>query len=65
MGLQTEYKKVNRITVGFNSLQFNSLQKLKQYDVNISHFIRIAIKEKLRRDWKSIKEEKEKVKLPF
>lgn len=58
-------KKVNRITIGFNKVQFNSLQKLKQYDVNISQFIRIAIKEKIKRDWKVIKEEKNKEKLPF
>jgi len=58
-------KKVKRITIGFNKVQFNSLQKLKQYDVNISQFIRIAIKEKIKRDWKIIKEEKNKEKLQF
>lgn len=58
-------KKVKRITIGFNKVQFESLQKLKQYDVNISQFIRIAIKEKIKRDWKIIKEEKNKEKLPF
>lgn len=58
-------KKVKRITIGFNKVQFESLQKLKQYDVNISQFIRIAIKEKIKRDWKVIKEEKNKEKLPF
>lgn len=58
-------KKVKRITIGFNKVQFESLQKLKQYDVNINQFIRLAIKEKLKRDWKSIKEEKERIKLPF
>lgn len=65
MNIQSEYKKVNRITIGFNKVQFESLQKLKQYDVNISQFIRIAIKEKIKRDWKIIKEEKNKEKLPF
>ncbi|MBK9936755.1 MAG: hypothetical protein IPP05_22215 [Cytophagaceae bacterium] len=65
MSLQADYKKVKRITIGFNKVQFNSLQKLKQYDVNVSQFIRIAIKEKIKRDWKIIKEEKEKIKLPF
>lgn len=45
--------------------QAESLKILKSYDVNISHFIRIAIKEKLQREWKSIKEEKARVKLPF
>ena len=45
--------------------QSESLDILKKYDVNISNFIRIAIREKIKRDWKNIKEKKEKVKLPF
>ena len=65
MGLVPEYKKDKRITIGFDNIQFKSLQTLKEYDVNINQFIRLAIKEKLKRDWKSIKEEKERIKLPF
>ena len=65
MGLQPDYKKVNRITVGFNSIQYDSLMKLKYYDVNLSQFIRIAIKEKIKRDWLIIREKKQKQKLPF
>lgn len=65
MALSSEYKKINRITIGFNKTQFESLQKLKDYDVNLSQFIRIAIKEKIKRDWKIIKEKKERVYLPF
>jgi hypothetical protein len=45
--------------------QAESLAILKSYDVNLSQFIRAAIKEKLQRDWKSIKESKLKVKCPF
>ena len=45
--------------------QTESLAILKQYDVNVSQFIRQAIKEKLQREWKTIKEKKERVKLPF
>ena len=45
--------------------QAESLKKLKEYDVNVSQFIRQAIKEKLQRDWKSIKEKHERIKLPF
>ena len=52
MSLQYNYKKVNRITIGFNNIQFETLQKLKEYDVNLSQFVRLAIKEKLKRDWK-------------
>ena len=52
-------------TIRFSKQQAESLQKLKDYDVNISQFIRLAISEKIKRDWKQIKEEKQRVKLPF
>jgi len=52
-------------TIRFSEKQAESLQKLKDYDVNVSRFIRIAISEKIKRDWKEIKEKKERVKLPF
>jgi post-segregation antitoxin (ccd killing protein) len=52
-------------TIRFTDKQAESLQKLKEYDVNVSQFIRLAIKEKILRDWKSIKEKKETIKLPF
>ena len=52
-------------TIRFSEKQAESLQKLKDYDVNVSQFIRIAISEKIKRDWKQIKEKKERVKLPF
>ena len=52
-------------TIRFSEKQAETLQKLKDYDVNISQFIRIAISEKIKRDWKQIKEKKERVKLPF
>ena len=52
-------------TIRFSKQQSESLQKLKDYDVNISQFIRIAISEKIKRDWKQIKEKKQRVQLPF
>jgi post-segregation antitoxin (ccd killing protein) len=52
-------------TLRFSKSQAETLNKLKEYDVNISQFIRLAIKEKINRDWKSIKERKENVKTPF
>ena len=58
-------KLTNNYTIRFTDKQIDSLQKLKEYDVNISKFIRIAIADKIKRDWKSIKEKKERVKLPF
>jgi post-segregation antitoxin (ccd killing protein) len=45
--------------------QSRSLDTLKDYNVNVSQFIRSAIKEKLQRDWKGIREEKTKFKCPF
>ena len=53
------------LTIRFSEKQAESLQKLKDYDVNVSQFIRLAIAEKIKRDWKQIKEKKERVKLPF
>ena len=35
--------------------QAESLNILKSYDINISQFIRQAIKEKIKRDWSKIK----------
>ena len=61
--------KMNKLTIihtiRFSEKQAESLQKLKDYDVNVSQFIRLAISEKIKRDWKQIKEKKERVKLPF
>ena len=56
-----EYKKV----IGFTLKQKESLQTLESYGVNINKFIRQATREKLQRDWKSIKEKKETTKCPF
>ena len=61
--------KMNKLTIihtiRFSEKQAESLQKLKDYEVNVSQFIRLAIAEKIKRDWKQIKEKKERVKLPF
>jgi hypothetical protein len=56
-----EYKKV----IGFTKQQKEAFKTLEEYGVNVNQFIRAAVKEKLKRDWKSIKEKKEKIKLPF
>ena len=52
-------------TVKISETQNNSLDILKSYNVNIGNFIRQAVKEKLQRDWKEIKENKNKEKTPF
>lgn len=54
-----------RQVIMISKVQAQSLSKLKTYDVNVSQFIRQAIKEKIKRDWPKIKEQKGKVKLPF
>ena len=55
------YKKV----IGFTKQQKEAFETLEKYDVNVNQFIRQAIKEKLQKEWKQIKEEKERIKLPF
>ena len=59
--LKLSYKKV----IGFTETQHKSLIKIENYGVNINQFIRQAVKEKIQRDWKTIKEEKERIKMPF
>ena len=59
----TKYTVIH--TIRFTDKQAESLQKLKDYNVNVSQFTRQAIAEKIKRDWKQIKEKKERVKLPF
>ena len=54
-----------RQTIMISKKQAESLAILKSYDVNVSQFIRAAIKEKLQREWKQIKDKKETIKLPF
>ena len=55
------YKKV----IGFTETQKKAFETLESYGVNVNQFIRQATKEKLQREWKSIKEKKETIKLPF
>lgn len=52
-------------TIRFSETQMNSLSILENYGVNVNHFIRLAVKEKLQKDWKTIKEKKEKINYPF
>ena len=58
--LQLTYKKV----ISFTEQQKKSLKKLEEYDVNVNEFIRIAVREKLSREWRGIKESKDN-KCPF
>jgi hypothetical protein len=56
-----KYKKV----IGFTETQKKAFETLEDYGINVNHFIRIAVKEKLSKDWKTIKENKLKTKCPF
>lgn len=58
-------KYIVRQTVMISEKQSESLKILKGYNVNVSNFIRIAIREKIKKDWKSIKEKKNKDYCPF
>lgn len=59
-------KQLTKIkTIRLTESQMNSLAILESYGVNVNQFIRLAVKDKLKRDWKQIKESKEKIKMPF
>lgn len=51
-------KLTKRQVIMITETQDKSLNILKSYNVNVSQFIRQAIKEKIKRDWKSIKQNK-------
>lgn len=52
-------------TIRFSETQMNSLSILESYGINVNQFIRVAVKDKLARDWKTIKESKVKNVCPF
>ena len=43
----------------------DAFEKMVYYDVNVLQFVRLAIADKIKCNWHTIKENKEKVKLPF
>ena len=59
--IQYVYKK----QIGFTLQQKKAFETLEKYNVNVNYFIRSAIKEKIKREWKTIKETKTKGKCPF
>ena len=56
-----KYKKV----IGFTETQKKAFETLEDYGVNVNKFIRLAVAEKIKKDWKTIKENKLKTKCPF
>jgi hypothetical protein len=61
--IETQY--IYKKQFGFTLQQKRAFMTMKEYGVNISQFTRAAIDEKLKRDWPSIKEKKEKIEMPF
>lgn len=55
------YKKL----IGFTETQQKSFETLEDYGINVNKFIRLAVAEKIKKDWKTIKENKLKTKCPF
>lgn len=54
-----------RQVVLISKKQKESLNVLKNYNVNVSKFIRSAIRDKINSDWPNIKEKIERIKMPF
>jgi len=51
-----EYQYTYKKKIGFTQQQRKTFETLKEHKVNINQFIRQAVKEKLKRDWKQVKE---------
>ena len=54
-----------RKTFCFSKQQIRAFNVLESLNVNVSHFVRDAVSEKIKREYKQIREKKEKIKLPF
>lgn len=60
---EPKYSKV--VTLKISKTQKMTLEKLKVRRVKVSEFIRIAIKEKIERDYSELKVKEPKIKIPF
>lgn len=58
---QYNYKKV----IGFTEQQKRAFEVLEEHGVNVNKFIRQAISEKIKSDWRKIKEQSIKQHCPF
>ena len=58
-----KYSKVKVIKI--TEIQFNTLEKMRNRKVNVAQFIRIAIAEKIKRDYSDLQVKEEKIKTPF
>ena len=60
-----ELQHTEKKLICFTKQQKEAFETLEKYGVNISQFIRQAVREKIKREWKEIKDKKDKIKLPF
>jgi flagellar basal body-associated protein FliL len=65
MAKRIENQYVYKKQIGFTLQQKTSLETLAKYNVNVNDFIRSAIKEKILREWKTIKEKQIENNCPF
>lgn len=63
MGKPLKYTKVKVIKI--TETQFNTLEKMRNRKVNVAQFIRVAIAEKIKRDYADLQVKEEKFKIPF
>jgi len=54
-----------QISLKISELQKETLNKLSSRNIKVSNFIRLAIKEKIERDYKDLVVKPEKFKMPF
>lgn len=57
------YTKVKVIKI--SEVQHNTLLKLNSYNINVAKFIRDAISDKIKREYKDLIPKPEKIKYPF
>jgi len=53
------------ITLKISETQKQTLDKMRGYNISVSRFIRDAIKEKIKREYKDLKPKKKKEPTPF
>lgn len=63
MGKPLKYTKVKVIKI--TETQHNTLKKLHGYNINVADFIRIAIQEKIKRDYQELIPKPKRSECPF
>ena len=63
MGKPLKYTKVKVIKI--TETQFKTFEKMRNRKVNVAQFIRVAIAEKIKRDYADLQVKEEEPKIPF